>query len=60
MATFNICNAISGTDFGSYEGDTEEEALDALAIEAGYRDFAEALRVSPAALDEIIVTRISY
>ncbi|MFH1268920.1 MAG: hypothetical protein ABIK89_24605 [Planctomycetota bacterium] len=39
---YRIENAASGVDLGIYEGDTEAEALDALARDAGYSDHAEA------------------
>lgn len=42
MATYSICNQTSGADLGEFEGDTEQEALDAFARNAGYNDHADA------------------
>ena len=43
-------------DMGIYEGDTEEDALDAMARDAGYEDFARACEVAPG--DELVVVEI--
>jgi len=56
--TYRIENAISGLDLGIYEGETPEAALDAMAREAGYRDYADAQRVAPAEAGEIVVTEV--
>ena len=39
---FRIYNRTSGQELGTYDGDTETDALDAMARDAGYRDFADA------------------
>ena len=41
MNTYRISNPISGTILGTYEGETSEAALEAMARDAGYRDYAE-------------------
>jgi hypothetical protein len=60
MATFNICNRISGADLGNYEGETERDALDAFAQDAGYRDYADACKQIECDEndDELVVTRL--
>lgn len=58
MKKFNICNQHSGVDMGTFDGETESDALDAMARDAGYSDYAEACKVAPAAEGEIIVTKI--
>jgi hypothetical protein len=40
MTQFKIVNRIGGTDLGTYEADTKEEALDAMARDAGYADYS--------------------
>ena len=42
MAMFNITNKVSGVDLGNYAGGTANDALDAMAREAGYRDIEHA------------------
>lgn len=39
---WNIRNRLSGVDLGVYEGPTKSAALNAMARDAGYRDYAEA------------------
>jgi len=58
MTRFQITNTRSGVDLGAYDGATEAEALDAMARDAGYRDYAEACEVAPAEPGEIVVTKI--
>lgn len=43
---FKISNPASGVILGVYPGDTEAEALDSLARDAGYRDYAAACGVT--------------
>jgi hypothetical protein len=44
--TFEIVNRTTGHNFGTYEGDTAEQALDAYAMDAGYASFADACEVA--------------
>lgn len=55
MNTFHISNITSGAYLGSYSAETEAEALDALARDSGYTDYAEACTVSPSKEGEILV-----
>lgn len=55
--TFQI--SANGTDMGEYTGETEQDALDAFASDAGYENFADLLeRVPDATLDEVEVFEI--
>ena len=38
---FNICNKVSGVDLGDYEGADKAEAMDAMAKDAGYKDYRD-------------------
>lgn len=55
---YQIENTISGIVLGIFEGATEAEALDAMARDAGYRDYADACTVAPAQDGEIAVTEV--
>jgi hypothetical protein len=58
MTTFRIENTISGVVLGDYEGATEAEALDAMARDAGYSDYAACCEVAPVKEGEISVKPI--
>ena len=49
-----IENTLSGVVLGDYEGQTPADALDAMARDAGYSDYAQACEVAPAEPGEII------
>jgi len=53
---FQIQNTTSGAVLGVYEAETVQEALDAMARDAGYADYAEANAVAPAGPLTIMVT----
>jgi hypothetical protein len=59
MARFKIENTVSGTVIGEFDADDEQDALDAMAREAGYRDHAEACEVAPTSSSEMRVIRVS-
>jgi hypothetical protein len=50
MTTYRIENPTTGVCLGDYQGATAQEALDAMARDAGYADYAEAQTVAPAEL----------
>ena len=58
MTQFKITNLVSGTEIGVYEGKTKEEALDAMARDAGYADWAHSCAVAPVAEGELEVAEI--
>lgn len=58
MSKYEITNTRSGLVLGVYEGATEAEALDAMARDAGYADYAECCEVAPAEEGEIVVREI--
>lgn len=55
MMRFLISNTQSGAELGTYDAADEAAALDLMAQDAGYADYAEAQRVAPAAEGEISV-----
>lgn len=52
---YQIVNTLSGHDFGTFDADTEMEALEALARDAGYASHEEAQQVAPISPGELLV-----
>lgn len=46
MAKFEVSNETSGICFGVYEADTEEDAIEAVCIDAGYDGIEDAEEVT--------------
>ena len=44
--TYHIIQTVSGVDLGYYEGQTPDEALDAMARDAGYENYDHLLSVT--------------
>lgn len=55
--TWTIQNTASGATVWQGEAATEAEALDAMARDAGYADYAAACAAAPVAEGEIVVTQ---
>ena len=43
MAQYSIESLVSGMVYGPYEAESPREALDALALDAGYQSYADAV-----------------
>lgn len=57
--TYEITNTKSGFVLGRYDAETEAEALEIMARDAGYKTYAEACEVAPAEDGEIVVTEVA-
>lgn len=55
MTHYTISNQTSGHCLGTYPGETEADALDAMAREAGYWDHGHACKIAGGG-DDLIVT----
>jgi hypothetical protein len=53
---YEITNTISGAGLGRYEVDSEGDALEAMAHDAGYADYAEKCRAAPVQPGELRLT----
>ena len=58
MKNFRIYNTESGVELGIYSADTEEEALDVMAIDAGYVGFKESCEVVGSDGSDIVVEEV--
>ncbi|NBW23725.1 MAG: hypothetical protein EBR82_88850 [Caulobacteraceae bacterium] len=58
MKIFIIENTISGQDLGSYVASCESEALDLMAIDAGYLSYADLQDQIPAVPGELAVKEV--
>lgn len=47
MNTYEITNTSSGHSFGTFDADSEQGALEALAKDAGYKSYADMRKVAP-------------
>jgi hypothetical protein len=58
MSTYSITSKTSGLHLGTYEADSRESALDALARDAGYTDHAAACEATEDDGSHLYVTEI--
>ena len=59
MPEYRITNRISGHDLGVYPGETEDDAIEAMARDAGYADYADLLeRVVGACRAELAIEEV--
>jgi hypothetical protein len=58
MNVYQIENTVSAVVLGQYAGDTARDALDRMAQDAGYQDYAALQAVVPAQEGEIAVTEV--
>ena len=55
MKIYTIVNVLSGQNLGSYVASCESEALDLMAIDAGYPSYSDLQNQIPAKPDEIAI-----
>ncbi len=55
---YNICQRQSGHDFGVFIASSPEDALDVMAVEAGYKSHADIPDEIRASEDDLIVTNV--
>ncbi|MBU1336038.1 MAG: hypothetical protein KJ944_08560 [Alphaproteobacteria bacterium] len=55
---FQITNTYSSQVLGTYEAETQSQALDMMAVEAGYADYEAAQHAAPSEVGEILVTEV--
>ena len=53
MTAYRIVNTVTGFVLGIYRGDSEAAALDAMAVDAGYWDYAHAHTATQAELETL-------
>jgi hypothetical protein len=58
MSNYLIANTRSGVELGIFEGATEDEALDAMARDAGYPNYEACCEVAPSRAGEIVVREV--
>ncbi len=56
MTIYTITNIVSGTNLGTYVADSEADALNAMARDAGYADYRTACEVAPTLNGEVEVS----
>ena len=60
MKTWIIKNIVDGVVLGAYEGETEKDALDAMARAAGFKNYDAVSHKSPCDGCELSITEISF
>ncbi|MDR3441220.1 hypothetical protein [Telmatospirillum sp.] len=58
MKTFRIDNMHTGATMGEYKAESEQQALDAMACDIGYEDYAQACEAVAVAPPDLRVIRI--
>jgi hypothetical protein len=56
---YQIENRQSGVVLGTYEGESEAEALDAMARDAGYDSYEDSCRVTESGGGDLVVTEVA-
>jgi hypothetical protein len=54
MNRYRIINTVSGSDLGIFDAADEQGALDAMAREAGYKDYVDACTIAPVQPGELL------
>lgn len=61
MATYyQIINTTSGANLGTYQAESESDALDLMAQDAGYEDYEQAQAVTGSDDERLLVREISF
>jgi hypothetical protein len=59
MKSFAISNTISGADLGTYTGETADDALDAMARDAGYASYAACQEATGEQRTDLLVREVA-
>lgn len=58
MSKYEVINLVSGHSFGIYEADSEESAIEACVIDAGYKSVAQMKETLETTCDDLVAVEV--